>query len=420
MKNFLLLILLSLLAHEAWALRLTEYSPYQFEVLFTNPVCAQYRYERPVASLEGQPLLHKPRHVYCKHSDEAASVGRSTSPQFRLVQWISDPGTRSLQLAYLSFSNKNIVAALCEAAKRQVRIHIILDGGHGTNKDAEGLKTCRAGMVTVDYRGNEGGLGFSHNKFMLVNPGSTPARIVFSSGNMSSGTSINHENWNFVTTHASSYFAQIHRCTFEGMVAAGSTRGIFNSFMQNCRSKIQSPPESDIETFFIPTDAKDAQQRIADAITRSQSISIMAHRFSGMIMNLVKEVTGSKPIRLIMDDDVFWSEKMKQDIGRNQSFEAFRIYNELITQGVDTRFLQTNQSIFQLQHNKFMLFKFGRGSAVFTGAGNLTTAAFTKNFENFYYITIPEVVEAYQRQFEKYFNEMGTAERDMPREYVLP
>jgi hypothetical protein len=68
-----------------------------------------------------------------------------------------------------------------------------------------------------------------------------------------------------------------------------------------------------------------------------------------------------------------------------------------------------------------MIFTFenGKGS-VFNGAGNMTTAAFTKNFENFYYITIPEVVEAYNKQYDLYFEKMATKAEDMPRDYVLP
>ncbi len=74
----------------AWAVKLSDYSPYEFEVLFTNPVCAEY---------EG-----KPKDVYCKQADEAASIARKNAPQYRLKEWISDRETKELYLAYLSFS----------------------------------------------------------------------------------------------------------------------------------------------------------------------------------------------------------------------------------------------------------------------------------------------------------------------------
>jgi phosphatidylserine/phosphatidylglycerophosphate/cardiolipin synthase-like enzyme len=419
MKNVFKFMLLFFFIQSAWALRLSDYTPFEFEVLFTNPVCATYEYERPAFTRNGEALAAKPKNVYCKNSDEAASVARPHAPQFRLVQWISDPATTEVRLAFLSFRNSNIVTALCQAARRGVKIHLILDGGHGESREAEGLKLCGQ-AVNVDYRGSTGGLGFAHNKFMVVNPGKTPVRIVFSSGNMTTGTSINHENWNFVTTSAASYFAQDHHCAFSGMVEAGSSRTEFNTFMQQCRKQIKAKPESDVEVFFVPADARAAQLRVSGSLTRAQSVDIMAHRFSGMILDMIKKISGQKPVRLIMDDDVYWSRRLRRDIGRNQVGEAFKIFDEVTQAGAETRYLETNQNIFQLQHNKFLIFDYGSAGAVFTGAGNLTSSAFTKNFENFYYITIPAVVEAYREQYRKYFFEMATTEEDMPRDYIMP
>jgi hypothetical protein len=88
---------------------------------------------------------------------------------------------------------------------------------------------------------------------------------------------------------------------------------------------------------------------------------------------------------------------------------------------MNTKFLETNQNVYQLQHNKFIIFsQAGEAGSVFTGAGNMTSAAFTKNFENFYYISIPEVVEKYNKQYDLYFEKMATKAKDMPRDYILP
>lgn len=54
------------------------------------------------------------------------------------------------------------------------------------------------------------------------------------------------------------------------------------------------------------------------------------------------------------------------------------------------------------------------------GAGNLTGTAFTTNFENFYYVEIPEVVAAYNTQYDHVWNDMATADANMPAENVLP
>ena len=58
--------------------------------------------------------------------------------------------------------------------------------------------------------------------------------------------------------------------------------------------------------------------------------------------------------------------------------------------------------------------------AVFCGAGNLTGTGFSENWENYYYVTIPEVVEAYRAQYEHMWNDLATASADMPTENVMP
>lgn len=419
-------LLLCMLSANSWAVKLSDYKPYKFEPLFTNPVCETYSYDRPVISTNGTTITSKPKNVYCKPSDEAASVSRANSPQYRIVEWVSDKDTKELYLAYLSFSSRNVTAALCSAVKKGVRVSIVLDGGIDNanpvlNPAAESLKKCGDNLVTVTYRGTTEGLGYAHNKILMVNPGAKITKILFSSGNMSSGTSINHENWNFITTSGESYFAQAHKCVIEAMIVAGDTRTNFAKFLNNCRGKITAEEESDIQVYFSPVDGSKALSKVTEAGNKAKLIEAMSHRFSGKLASLYQKLLDKKkPIKFILDDDIYWSALRKEDIGRNTSIEALKIYKDLINKGMETKFLQTNQSVFQLQHNKFMIFTFDRGGAVFNGAGNFTTAAFTKNFENFYYITIPEVVEAYNKQYDLYFDKMATSEDEMPRDYVLP
>ncbi len=422
MKLFLLLSLISI---NSYAVKLSDYQPYNFEALFTNPVCETYKYDRAVITHSGQTLNAKPDDVYCKPADEAASVARKNSPQYRIVEWVTAKETKEIYAAYLSFSSKNIVTAMCSALKSGVKINMVLDGGEGPevapNKDAEGLKKC--GDIKVTYRGSTTGLGYAHNKILIVNPhDKKTVKVLFSSGNMTGGTSINHENWNFITTSPESYFAQAHVCVIEAMVESGDTKKNFGAHLNSCRSKISAKPESDIQVYFSPIDGKEALAKVTEASEKAKLIEAMSHRFSGAIATLYSTLLKSgKDIKFILDDDIYWAEKLKKDVGRNTKIEAFKIYNELINKGMKTRFLQTNQNVFQLQHNKFMIFTFSNGSgAVFNGAGNMTTAAFTKNFENFYYITIPEVVEAYNKQYDLYYDKMATAAEDMPRDYVLP
>lgn len=424
MKNTFLGLTLALVSLPALAVKLSDYKPFVFEPLFTNPVCATYNYDRPMITENGGTVTSKPKNVYCKGSDESASVARSTAPQYRLKEWISSPETKELYLAYLSFSSKNIAKSLCDAVARGVKITMVLDTGedHLPNKDAEALKSCgRAGLVEVNYRGSEGGLGYAHNKIMIVNPGQKVVKIVFSSGNMSSGTSTNHENWNFVTTSGDSYFAGAHKCVVESMISGGNSTANFKAALNGCREKIKAQPETDIKVFFSPVDGKQALQQVQSAGNSARDISAMSHRFSGDMARTFQSLLGkNKPIRFILDDDIYWARKLGVDTGRNTTVEAAKIYNDLISKGMNTRFLQTNQTIFQLQHNKFIVYNFGSSGAVFNGAGNFTSAAFNKNFENFYYIEIPAVVDAYKKQYDMYFNQMATAPKDMPRDNVLP
>lgn len=422
--KFKVLLLLSVVSSNSWAVKLSDYKPFVFEALFTNPVCETYNYDRAIITHSGNTISSKPDDVYCKPADEAASVARKNSPQYRLVEWISAKDTKEIHLAYLSFSNKNIVTAMCSALKNGVKVKMIIDGGEGpevsVNKDAEGLKKC--GDISLTYRGSTGGLGYAHNKIMIINPNDPKvSKIVFSSGNMTSGTSINHENWNFVTTSSQSYFTKAHICVIDAMVEAGDAKKNFAANLNACRGKIEAKPETDITVYFAPVDGAAALEKVTEAANKSKLIEAISHRLSGAIAKLYGELLkGGKDIKFILDDDIYWAEKLKKDVGRNTKIEAFKIYNELINKGMNTRFLQTNQNVFQLQHNKFMIFTFNNGGAVFNGAGNMTTAAFTKNFENFYYITIPEVVEAYNAQYDLYFDKMATKAEDMPRDYVLP
>lgn len=253
--KFKVLLLLSVVSSNSFAAKLSDYKPFEFEALFTDPVCETYKYDRAIITHAGNTISAKPDDVYCKPADEAASVSRKNSPQYRLVEWITAKDTKEIHLAYLSFSSKNVVSAVCSALKKGVKIKMVLDGGDSeeveVNKDAEGLKKC--GDISVTYRGSSGGLGYAHNKIMIINPNDAKvSKVVFSSGNMTSGTSINHENWNFVTTSSQSYFAKAHVCVIDAMIESGDAKKNFAAHLNACRSKIEAKPETDITVYFAP------------------------------------------------------------------------------------------------------------------------------------------------------------------------
>ena len=86
--------------------------------------------------------------------------------------------------------------------------------------------------------------------------------------------------------------------------------------------------------------------------------------------------------------------------------------------------METNHTEHLLHHNKYLVFNMPAGSrkasAVFSGAGNLTGAGFNTNFENFYYVEITAVVDAYNVQYDHVWDELATATNDLPAENVLP
>jgi phosphatidylserine/phosphatidylglycerophosphate/cardiolipin synthase-like enzyme len=404
----------------ASAASLKDYKPYKFEVLFTNPECEEYKYPTPVRANNGTLLTAKPKNVYCKAQDHAASAKRKTSPHFRLLEWINHSETKEIFMAYLSFSNSEITDALCSALKRGVSLQLVLDAEPGeTNAHAEKLRSC--GKADVFYRGNRAGLGFSHNKLTVINPHhNNEMKLVFSSANMSTGTSIHHENWNFVTTSQKSYFAQAHDCLMDGMIQHGEAKKTFVAYIDNCRKQITVPEEDDIKTFFVPGEGKKAFAAIKSLAFKSQQLNTVAHRFSGIFLDLFQELLAQKQsVRLVTDDDMYWSYKYRRPTGRNSTQEAIELF-PLVALGLELRFLETNHNAMLLQHNKFMVFELNGANAVFTGAGNFTTSAFENNYENYYLISLPEVVQSYQEQFENFWNEMSTQEELMPEKDVRP
>lgn len=443
MKSFSVLIASLFLSASAYGISLKDYTPYNYEVLFTNPVCKQYNYDQDVVSHNGDQLLSKTKDAYCKSSDSSKSRARKNSPHKRLIDWIKNKKTKEIFLAYLSFSNGSIQKELCNAIKyRNVKVTLVIDSNNEADDNrmamARRLEKCRPKNVSHDEAnipevytsGNKGGAKYAHNKVFFVNPSDQKeVRIAFSSGNMSSGTTTHHENWHFVTTSPKSYFAKAHRCLMEGVLNHDQGKKAYSKFISSCRKEIKVEEESDIKTFFIPGEGDKALSTLKRAIKGSVKIDMAAHRFSyTTLLNAIKAQLATKKtkVRLVCDDDLYWTGIYKKGMGRNSLFELGKV-RSLERAGMKTKYIETymddvfEPKSLQLQHNKFLVFTFKKGNgAVFTGAGNLTGAAFSINYENFYYITIPEVFKAYEAQYTHFWNNLGDSASDMPTELVLP
>jgi hypothetical protein len=410
----------SLTAH---AVKLSDYPGFEYDVRFTNPVCGPYAYDKPVQSVSGKTLTQKPKDVYCTQKDAAASGARAEAPLSKLLSWINDASTKEIFFMYLSFSSTPVTEALCKAVKeRGVKVTFVLDQGTDTTK-ADQLVACNPQLVSKNLRGHQGGIGYAHNKLFVVNPNSKGTiRLAFSSGNMTSGTVLHHENWHFITTDVKSYFAQAHLCAVNGVMDSMGSSSIaeYRKYISACRAKIKAPAEDDIRVFFSPAAGAAATKYMTAAIAKSNQILIGAHRFSynEMIKALGDRIAKSPKLdlRIVADDDTYWVGTTGNQVGDNLPMEYNNIMR-LVKQGAQVKWMETNHQAHLLYHSKFLVFD---DKAVFAGAGNLTGTGFKENFENYYFITIPSVVQAFRKQYQHVWTNLATAPADMPKVDTVP
>lgn len=401
-----------------------------YDVLFTNPTCKEYRYQdsTPVLSNAGAQLFGKPKDAYCTAADAEASAARSSSPQHKLIEWIRDPQTTEIFFTYFSFSNNTVKKELCKAVEeRNVKITFVIDSQSDATRANE-LVACRPGNGDENFapklylRGHSGGLGLAHNKFFIVNPHAASMGLVFSSGNLTSGAVLHHENWHFIRLPTDTYFAQSHLCSMNAEIHSAASRAEYGAAVATCRAQSGLVEESDIKVFFIPGDGR-AAPTLVQAVNAATHVQIAAHRFSfnkliEALSSALKKPTPTN-VRLIADDDIWWA---GHDIrGLNNTKAEWNHVVGLQQLGLAARYVETNHKVPYLHHNKFAIFTMPDPtlSSVFAGAGNFTGAGFRENLENYYYIRIPQVVNAFKAQYEYLWN-LSTAEENLPSTNVLP
>lgn len=407
------------LMNSALAVRLQDYIPFDYDVRFTNPQCATYNYETPLVSKSGQSLVQKPQNVYCKTTDAALNINRAGSPSEKLLEWINQEKTTEIFMTYLSFSNSEISGALCNAMKsRGVRVRLVQDGGQDHARLDE-LEVCGGDLFDGYLRGHVPGIDFAHNKVFIVNPGAPQEeiQISFGSGNLTSGIVLHHENWHFITTNRQSYFAQSHLCLMTAEIDHAETGKAFSSYMNECLAKILTAREDDIRAYFVPGQGGEAWETAEKAILESTSLRVAAHRFSfnkliGALTSKLQSFAGFN-LQLLVDDDVYW---VHQPNTGNEKKHVM----VLESRGAKPRYLETNHGAHLLHHNKFIIFDTPAGKSVFVGAGNFTGTAFTSNWENFYFVTIPSVVQKMEEQYDHLYNDLATAPGNMPTTDVTP
>jgi len=382
-----------------------------YDVLFTNPLCRDYTYPSAVDSADGTTqLTQKPKNVWCSRSDIPASAARESSPQNKLLSWLTPLGAGDdVFMAFLSFSNTAIQTELCNAIGRGASVTFVLDS---KSPASDKLEACGG---TVLLRGHAGSIGYAHNKTVIINGhgDSEYMKMTFSSGNMSSGVVTHHENWHFIDVKRDSYFAQAHVCLMDAQISEEATagKGQYRTFLRTCRENITALEEDDIKAFFIPSsdDRSRAERYMLGAIDDAKKIDLGAHRFghSGLIGKLrTKLDAGSLTLRMVADDDLYWLDPEagpSHETGDNDHFEAENVASleEAGGDKFEIRYFETNHSEHLLHHNKYLVYRRASGSVfgLLAGAANLTKTGFNDNFENIYFIKVPSVLEAFDTQF---------------------
>lgn len=403
-----------------WARPLASLPGYDWEVVPTNPVCESVPHAADAHNRRGEKLSEFPRHAWCKRSDLEKNLLRLDTPESKLLAGINDPETRRIRMTYLSFGNERISAALCAALKRDVPVDLILDSNKAWEVEAE-LRLCNPEKFTYYSRGNSGEIGFAHNKVTFLEKGrGNEIEIVIGSGNMTLGTILTHDNWHFIKVPVKSHFASLHECLWKGMVHHAADLGQYKSFIENCRNAIVSPAEPGLDVFLIPGDGDRMLSLLKKEFATSQWVRGASHRFNGRLMDQLFSQTLKSGISvgMIFDDDMFWAGDLGRGFGLNQTGEA-RLVRELSKLGMVTKYIQTNHQEYLIQHNKFFIWghqsePMTAAQGVFLGAGNFTTSAFTKNFENFYLVRVPEVVEDMQSYYRHLWEDLASSPEEMP------
>ncbi len=290
----------------------------------------------------------------------------------------------------------------------------------------------------------------------VSDPNST-VKMVFGSGNLSSGTHLHHENWHFADLARDSYFVQSHVCLIDALLdpseASTDGKGAFRKAMNTCRDEISAVEEDDLQAFFIPAleDRSRIRAIMQQQILQAGSVDIAAHRFSWRqlldALDFQLQDENDFQARLVTDDDIYWLQPLvgaPAVVGFNTENEASAISALIEAGGGATgdfdddsrfavKFMETNHRGHLLHHNKFMIFRNAAGDAtsVIYGAANFTGTGFGSNLENIYFSTKPEIVAAFDLQFKRFWGDTevtvedpepprATAPANMPIDDIQP
>ncbi len=379
------------------------------------------------------PCDHPPhkKGAWCNFDDSKPAAAAS-GVEDRIRQWVNDPTVKSVQLAYFSFSNKPMLKILCDAANaRDMKITAYIHRQNMTAPVTQQLATCSPNLK-VEARGTEFGNGYlQHAKIIMASKqldplplhlvpeeqraevAEAPTRWTSGSANMSaSGTSLHLDNWLFFTSKSDDHVAQENVCFFYAMRTMEIGQGVderldFAKRNKACLDGIQAPLRDDIVFYPVPHEniTRAIYPKVKAAIDNAQSeIKVVIHRLTtAQVYNpLVKAKQRGVDVKVIVDDDTLRVGKCNGGSFIDQVGSDVQANRTMRGVGIPVTYIDTNGEVGQLAHNKFMVFDH---KLLLQGAGNFTATSLNStspgNIEDFYIITVPEIVDAYSRAWDE-------------------
>ncbi len=399
----------------------------RWEVRFTFPKCRHNG---------------KARHAWCKMKDASNAVNKA-GIENKLIAWASREKTKSIQMAYFSFSNQPVRMALCTAAERGVLVTLYIDHSNRKHPNVRALDKCEgfpsaAENTTVIPKGKgpfgSSGAHLLHMKIFLVSDLKYPVpissidnetdyelalsgRIRFTSGsaNLSTfGTSLHFENWIFFNAPTEDYIAQLNLCIFSALSTTGrKARKQFAQKFANCRSQIPYPQRDDIELFVTPHNS--LSPKAGDAVSRilgeaEEELLVATHRLttSAVYNPLIDGISSGIDVSVIFDDDTLRTGVMDGGPALSVGVWDVKADRALRNAGAELSYMETRASedlnFVHLQHNKFII---ADQKMVLQGAPNFTATALNLyglgHYENLYLIANKKIVKAYRKAWRRLY-----------------
>ncbi|MCC7440746.1 MAG: hypothetical protein IT285_03875 [Bdellovibrionales bacterium] len=376
--------------------------------------------------------------AWCDFTDSGAAVEKS-GVEAALREAMLAPTTKSVQMAYFSFSNKRVKKSICEAAKVGKKVTIYIDQSSAaqlSNPEFQAadpncdMTALRANLRVVPRGkgpfGTEGAY-LQHMKIFMASPLVNPkplhemsaaeasvaketrTLVTSSSANMSSfGTNLHFENWLFLDAKTSDHLAQANYCVFKALEAAGmnaESQMKIATTIRDCRARIASPERRDLKFFPVPhgnVNPKPYQALKTLLEGAREEVLVNIHRLTSSMVTrpMIRAIRNGAKFNMVMDDDTLRTGKVDGGHGHDVGAEDVKSHRDVRDAGGDVRFLETSAEggAAQLHHNKFMVVD---NKTLFQGAGNFTSASLNisapGNCEQFYVITVPGIVQAYKR-----------------------